>query len=610
MTNSDEDVMEANQTNASPDTQATNNSRRGRRRRRQQQRQEAIAQISMLARQRQFSSIISHRRRQQHQPLPFILPIWMARKLDSVASQVVDGNRRGLGVRNDNVTMQSLDSNSNLGYVSQLWSIVRGLVSRGPSYDSVATTPSRSSSRHRNDGDEADIEMGRDIQRGEGGLELLQLSPPSRSDSSQSNDVGGLRRRSPTRRDNPLPLQHSPSSSSSSTNNSSSRRRRRTSDPPAFPNASSNVSNSALRLQPQLSSPRRRRNSFESDNNDSDNDNISTSSSDTDSDESSTSSSSSDDSDNYRTNHNTGNEGCSQQNLYGVMRLSFSIAVLHIFILISLHVTYVGPHAFHKQTREVPINGNSDASMRKLILGNPVVEASDNQQDKAENTRTIYNCISYALATRPVEERSTYFGEIEKENATEDDGKKSRMRRGLLTEANNDDEISVIDDLRVLLGEDDDIDEAEEAKRDSPIMPLLGKDEVLQIKIMYGKGCTGQCSRVRNVEYPIAESDAKKDENNSVIVADGQVEYNDGGEVQDGQHTRGLKQNKKDYRINNNGTVDQYSSPEYWEKPHYRFAIDDALLYLDEKAALLHKITLVNVTVTERCLSTGSDDGK
>ena len=55
---------------------------------------------------------------------------------------------------------------------------------------------------------------------------------------------------------------------------------------------------------------------------------------------------------------------------------------------------------------------------------------------------------------------------------------------------------------------------------------------------------------------------------------------------------------------------DIYSSPSYWEEPHYRFAMDDALLFFDVKSALMHNITNVNITVTERCLSTGRDDGK
>ena len=54
----------------------------------------------------------------------------------------------------------------------------------------------------------------------------------------------------------------------------------------------------------------------------------------------------------------------------------------------------------------------------------------------------------------------------------------------------------------------------------------------------------------------------------------------------------------------------ELSTPSYWEKVHYRYAIDDALLYMDDKSALMHNITVVNITVTERCLSTGSDDGR
>jgi hypothetical protein len=78
-----------------------------------------------------------------------------------------------------------------------------------------------------------------------------------------------------------------------------------------------------------------------------------------------------------------------------------------------------------------------------------------------------------------------------------------------------------------------------------------------------------------------------------------------------GRQLRSLSQAKDGDNNDSTTTIeDELSSPSYWKKVHYRFAIDDALLYLDEKSALLHNISVVNVTVTERCLSTGSDVGK
>jgi hypothetical protein len=174
--------------------------------------------------------------------------------------------------------------------------------------------------------------------------------------------------------------------------------------------------------------------------------------------------------------------------------------------------------------------------------------------------------------------------------------------------------------------------------------PLLGKDEILQIKVLYGGGCTGKCSRVHKVEYEKEESDTllqggdDNEENYSSTDAqeDKSPAYSSGGQrhaaqtsdegnntndMSDGQqqqqqqHVRRGLQRRAREQINKpddseKGDSLSSSSPSYWKNVHYRFARDDALLHLDEKTISLHNITFVNVTLTERCLSTGSDDGK
>ena len=78
------------------------------------------------------------------------------------------------------------------------------------------------------------------------------------------------------------------------------------------------------------------------------------------------------------------------------MRFCFGIAIFHVFALIALHVTYVGPYAFARQR----------ASMHSLI-----------------------NCIANALSTRPIEDRSTYFGndDTAKDENDSDDGISKRF---------------------------------------------------------------------------------------------------------------------------------------------------------------------------------------
>jgi len=54
----------------------------------------------------------------------------------------------------------------------------------------------------------------------------------------------------------------------------------------------------------------------------------------------------------------------------------------------------------------------------------------------------------------------------------------------------------------------------------------------------------------------------------------------------------------------------EHSSLEFWEKPDFKYASSEALMHLDDKMLRWHNISLVNVTLTERCLNTGSDDGE
>jgi len=596
-----DDIIETNNNNTTESGDETNNTNRQQRRRgRRQRRRDAIAQLPIIAR-RQFTTATQQQRR--HQPLPFIMPIWMARKCDNVHYQF-ETNRRLTNMGN------------NVGIATHVWSNIRGILgvirytSTTTSYDSVPTTsmpmaapstPTRVSTTFQSNYTQSlsstpgaiirtssHRDSQPDVEEGNGGLELQTLNNTEQHNNYDiERSDSGLRRRSPTRRSSP--------SGDSSFNDS----RRTSGGPPSLP--TSHTSNSPL--QPRLSAPSE---STSSDFNN--NPNISltqraiqnqqrqtdrltshrrrgrgrvvesdddTNSSDSDSDDdNSTSSSSSDESD-EDTSNNTGNEGCSQYNLYGVMRLSFGVAIMHIFILISLHATYVGPYAFHKQTREAEI------ARRNLIWGHVKSNEGDDSLNVKE-TRTLYNCISYALSTRPLEERSTYFGEEKDDSSSDGDNDEKKDKK--------------------MRSESDGTDGS--AKSNSPA-PLFGMDEILQIKIMYGGKCTGRCSRVRNVVYPVVEIDTVDNSTDKEVVGM-LTAVND---TADDQHIRGLKKTKSKDE-DNSTAVDEFSTPTYWEKVHYQFAIDDALLYLDETAALLHNITLVNITVTEKCLSTGSDDGR
>jgi len=655
-----------------------------RRRGRTSPRQQAavVRRIPILTMQQQ-----QHGRR--HEPIPFILPIWMARKLDT--SRMMN-----------TMTTRMADSN-NWGVMSQLWSTIRGALpgSRGGdgSYDTVATSPTThasqprilsthyqalslspggpssppsSSSHHR----DSEHEHDNNLEQGDHHHQLQQLpSSPSSSPSGSSSDEGLRRRSSPTRRGgggggggqsfsheeqhqnnaSSPPSNHStllqPSLAGEDTNNNSGGA--------MTTSLAQRAIQTQLRQNERFSSQRRRqrRRSTSISSNDMESDH----GQDTDGEDTSSSDEDDDDDNDNRHNHNnnnrSNNEGCSQTGVYNTMRLSFGIAIFHIFVLISLHVTYVGPYAFARQKQQGRtmystnvVSGNKQRWKRNLmdgmdyfhlghvrrllpLLGDELEAEMQNDIDKdttATTTPMLINCISYALSTRPVEDRSTYFGDEDEEDEDDSDGSGhgGDGKRFLLTE-DDDRKAEKWDD-------DDDNDETFDShirNYDDAIIPpaaaaasrflsemstvkttktaahpsrqfLLGKDEILQIKIVYGGNhqCDHGtlCSRVRRVNYPADKLN---------IETTGQDTNSTTEEAMQNNDKRHLKTKDDD---SNNGTHvdDELSSPSYWETVHYRYAMDDALLFLDETSAFLHNVTLVNVTVTERCLSTGSDDGK
>lgn len=311
-------------------------------------------------------------------------------------------------------------------------------------------------------------------------------------------------------------------------------------------------------------------------------------------------------------------EGCSQMNLYRVMRFTFGLGVFHLFVLMALHVTYVGPYAFRQQ-REV-------RSWRRLFKTN-----------EGGGSDVLVTCIAKALATRPPEERSRYhilFGE---------DDKRRRLSEASLDFPNDDfpsmNVTSESLDTSFYYYDDDPwqsrlLEDKQVVFSDPPpLLPLLGKDEILQIKILYGGRCTGQCSKVRHVQYPrdvkarlfhekpnVAKFNVSSTKSPSKTNSTGRklrgkprqrILTNDTIETKRQNNIEPNAQSQVTNATNmQDQIVDEYSSPDYWEDPSYRFAIDDALLYLDGKSIYLHNISIVNLTVTERCLSTGSDDGQ
>ena len=438
---------------------------------------------------RQLISTAMQQRRRSY--LPFVLPIWMARKIES---------RR----------------TSDLFGVAWLREIFRGR--SGANYhhletaSSTETTPNQlstasTSAAHRHDDETS-------------GLALTPLTINNINGSSSQ----GLRRRSPTSRRSPS-VTEPPDFSLPDEQTSAHGRTLFTLQPRLREDRSSSQSSSSTGTsQPPSSfshsSPQHH--SSESDETD---------------DSHSMSSGSLDDDDSTESSRSqAGITGCTTANVYRAMRASMIVGFVQLFILMILHSTYVGPFAF--RAAKVPASQGA---------------ISATSRDYGDSN---FNCISRALSTRPNAERSKYyalFGEGDKYDENGNEAYQEENHQGHKVDAEG---------------------QGQPLVNGSVVLPLLGKDEILQIKILYGRKCQGECSRVRKVVYESNETVA----NETSIFEEG----------------------------------DQYSKPSFWreDKIHYRFAIDSSLLYIDENSALLHGINVVNLTVTERCLSTGSDHGR
>ena len=241
-----------------------------------------------------------------------------------------------------------------------------------------------------------------------------------------------------------------------------------------------------------------------------------------------------------RDNDNDDNDrettGCSQKGLLLIMSSAFLIATIHLAILAILHFTYIGPRV---SKSVVGMTGSLTDSNARRVWGNALRNGNVHSTSNIHNNHAVrMTCLEQALSTHPIEKRSKF-----RENAS---NKTSPNEK------------------------DDDDDEG---------APLLAADEILQIKIIYGKCNTStkaqtKCSRVRYVDTAKEKSMNYSNIDATIFAA----------------------------------MEDYHSSSFYWKDPTYRFSTNEALLYLENDMLQFHNISLVNVTLTERCLNTGSDN--
>jgi hypothetical protein len=240
---------------------------------------------------------------------------------------------------------------------------------------------------------------------------------------------------------------------------------------------------------------------------------------------------------------------CNQRGLYTFMRFSFLFAMWHMVVLVCLHFTYVGPRISKTLHTNDGITSTKSSSFQQT-------------------------CIESALSTRPEEERSNFFRMSEEQGITEEHD------RGIFPLNRND---------MQFIGN---------STSANTTVPLLGRDEILQIKVIYDNKCgENDCSRVRNV-IP-----SKDDSNKTTKTLKNWKLWSHLGQAF----------NANDHDDSSNDTqkhVDShYASESYWKEPHYKFSNNEALMFLDDNMLRYHNVSIVNITLTERCLSTGHDQG-
>ena len=190
--------------------------------------------------------------------------------------------------------------------------------------------------------------------------------------------------------------------------------------------------------------------------------------------------------------------GITQRGLLLCMRLCIVVSLFVLCILFILHNTYVGPRI----ARRNPLN-----------------------TDVMDSRMT---CLEYALQTRSLEERSSFY-EAFGENEDEEDSTKDIHK------------------------------ELSKNVRKAHVVPLLGRNEILHIKIVYDDHCSdvsGQCSRVHHVVS----------QNMTTMTQDAIFSNISDSETPPGH--LGI----------DSDDISKYSTAEYWNKPAYKFSTTQSLV--------------------------------
>ena len=259
--------------------------------------------------------------------------------------------------------------------------------------------------------------------------------------------------------------------------------------------------------------------------------------------------------------------GCSQKGLYLVMQISLWAGIYNLVMLYIMHSTYVRPdldggiiglwnpaltiqNEYHKLSLKMP----------PPPLGYTLVDNSTTSVDFYRGP----TCLEYALSSRPPEFEWNATNTVTTNSTLESDY--DNIGSTLTNNGNNNSNKSALSITTY--------NNTTNSTGNWTVLPLLREDEILYIKIIYnaqnqcGDQGLGQCSRTHlcNNTDPITTDEFGIDHNTS-----------------------------------------DWSNTDFWTTPTYKFSTMEALMYTPDNFLWQHNVSIVNVTLTERCLSSGSD---
>lgn len=305
-------------------------------------------------------------------------------------------------------------------------------------------------------------------------------------------------------------------------------------------------------------------------------------------------------------------DGHPQKFLQSVMYFSFGLAMIHILLLALLHSTYIRPdtssslfhrttikdyyrtlhlpHPYHHHNDNHYHQSSSSSSIIEIMIHDennqlihtPLTNYTNNNTNITQQDIPFYlgkTCIERALSTRPIQLFYNATSNVtNNNNANITDANTTATTFNTLSE-------QVMTHSTNSTNQRNDNGSSKNSSSSWTggwvAFPLLRSDELLQINVIYGDKSSCLATNV-------SEEQPKQC---STSTTHSVTEY----------PSSSINTNNK------TSTNIDWSNSIHWDKPTYRFSTMEALLHVDNQFLWTHNISIVNLTLTERCLSSGDD---